>query len=111
MLNMTHKLLCRHEIWISVAGRECRRRFVTSPGFERCDRGRRRLASFVNSSSAHYSEDAGHRRTRGKKHNVISTQSVVAELEDDHLADGWNEVHTNEPRGICAKKNVRKKKD
>ena len=30
-------------------------------------------------------------------------QSVVAELEDDHLADGWNEVHTNEPRGICAR--------
>ena len=67
MLHTTHKLLCRHEIWISVAGRECRRQFVTSPGFKRCDRGRRRLASFVNSSSAQHSEDAAHRRTRGKK--------------------------------------------
>ena len=39
----------------------------------------------------------------------MSMQSVVAELEDDHLADGWNEVHTNEPRGICARRNVGKK--
>ena len=32
-------------------------------------------------------------RTRGeKKHDVISMQSVVAELENDHLADGWNAV-------------------
>ena len=43
-----------------------------------------------------------------KKHDVISMQSVVAEIDGDHLADGWNGVHTNEPRAICAKKKVRK---
>ena len=43
-----------------------------------------------------------------KKHDVISIESVVAEIDGDHLADGWNGVHTNEPRGICAK-SVRKK--
>ena len=86
---------------------------MTSLRFKRCDRGRHRLDKFVNPSCAHFSEDAAHRREHphkgSKKHDVISMQSVVAELEDDHLADGWNEVHTNEPRGICAKRSVRKK--
>ena len=44
-----------------------------------------------------------------KKHDVISMQSVVAEIDGDHLADGWNGVHTNEPRGICPKKKCQKK--
>ena len=62
MLDMTNKMSCQHEIWISEAGRKFRRQFVTSPGFKCCDRGRRRLDSFVNSSSAQHSEDAANRR-------------------------------------------------
>ena len=37
-------------------------------------------------------------------------QTVVAEIDGDHLADGWNGVHTNEPRGTCAKKKMSGKK-
>ena len=44
-----------------------------------------------------------------KKHDVISIESVVAEIDGDHLADGWNGVHTNEPRGTYAKKVSEKK--
>ena len=67
MLDMTNKMSCQHEIWIPVSGRKFRRQFVTAPGIKRCDGRRHRVDFFVKSSIAHYSEDAGHRHTRGKK--------------------------------------------